>query len=88
MKGRDKNDKFMKNELDGFNFALPSLKHLMYWLLLLVILSPWIIIGIKLNILEKYSMLFDYLLDNKEVNEGQKKWIILLGCLLIKYLIN
>ena len=88
MKGRDKNGRFVKNELDGLNFALPSLKQLIYWLLILVILSPWIVIGIKLNIPEKYSMLFDYLLDNKEVSEGQKKWIILLGCLLIKYLIN
>ena len=68
MKERD-----MKNELDDFNFALPSLKQLIYWLLILVILSPWIVIGIKLNIPEKYSMLFDYLLDNKEVSEGQKK---------------
>ena len=73
MKGRDKNGRFMKNESDGFNFSLPSLKQLIYWLLILVILSPWIVIGIKLNIPEKYSMLFNYLLDNKEASEGQKK---------------
>ena len=73
MKVRDKQGRFTKNDSEGFNFYLTSVKQIIYWILLLIILFPWIAIGTKLKVLEKISLLFDYLIGNKEENENQKK---------------
>ena len=73
MKGRDKKGRFIKDCEEGFNFHLPSLKQMLYWIFVTLILFPWIAIGSKMNILEKFSMLLEYLMSKKEDSDSQKK---------------
>ena len=73
MKGRDKCGRFVKNDVDGFHFYFPPLKKILYWILLFIILFPWLIVFSKLDVLEKLSILFENLLTSKEENKGTKK---------------
>ena len=73
MKGKDKCGRFVKNDVDGFHFYFPPLKKILYWILLFIILFPWLIVFSKLDVLEKLSILFENLVASKEENEGTKK---------------
>ena len=73
MKGRDKCGRFVTNDVDGFHFYFPPLKKILYWILLFIILFPWLIVFSKLDVLEKLSILFENLVASKEENEGTKK---------------
>ena len=58
MSKRDINGKFIKKEV---NFTIPSFSRLILWGILLLLLSPWIIIIIRLEIwkttVSKFEML-------------------------------
>ena len=73
MKGRDKKGRFIKDNDEGYNFHLPSLKQMLYWIFVTLILFPWIAISSKMNILEKLSMILEYLISKKEETDSQKK---------------
>ena len=75
MPKRDTNGRFIKGE-EGFKitFTLPSLSRLILWVLLLLLLSPWIIAIIRLpiwkDILSKFEMLF--LIKGEEAEQAKK----------------
>ena len=73
MKARDKKGRFIKESDEGFNFHLPSLKQMLYWILVTLILFPWIAIVSKMNILEKFLLILEYLISKKEDGDSQKK---------------
>lgn len=73
MKCGYKNGKFIKNVEEGLNLSLPFIKQIIQWALIIFILFPWIIIGAKLNILKKISVILESIMSNSEENETQKK---------------
>ena len=71
---RDKNGRFSKD--DGYNFYLyiPSLKNLVYWAFIIIILFPWLVIGARFNIIQKIFEFFEEIfLKNDENGETTKK---------------
>ena len=71
---RDKNGRFSRD--DGYNitFYIPSMKNLIYWAFIIIILLPWMVIGARFNILQKIFEFFeDILLKNDENGETTKK---------------
>ena len=66
-KEKEKNGKIVVN--------LPSLENVVFYLLLIVIMAPWIIIISKLNIWEKIKEKLEELMTftNKSNEEGTKK---------------
>ena len=73
MKGRDKSGRFIKNDVDGFHFYFPSLKKFFYWIMLFIILFPWLVVFSKLDLLEKLAIFFENMIIYKEENERTKK---------------
>ena len=72
-KEKEKNGKIVVN--------LPTLENVIFYLLLTVILAPWIIIISKLNIWDKIKEKLEELMTitNKSNEEGAKNWIIVLS---------
>ena len=71
---RDKNGRFSKD--DGYNFylSIPSLKNLVYWAFIIIILFPWLVIGARFNIIQKIFEFFEEIfLKNDENVETTKK---------------
>ena len=71
---RDKNGRFSKD--DGYNFYLyiPSLKNLVYWAFIIIILFPLLVIGARINIIQKIFEFFEErFLKNYENGETTKK---------------
>ena len=71
---RDKNGRFSKD--DGYSFCLyiPSLKNLVYWAFIIIILLPWLVIGARFNIIQKIFEFFEEIfLKNDENGETTKK---------------
>ena len=58
---RDRKGRFKKQDDDEITFkiTLPSLKRLLYFVLLIAILFPWIIIGNKFNIFKRITDFFE-----------------------------
>ena len=58
---RDRKGRFKKLDYDEITFkiTLPSLKRLLYFVLLIAILFPWIIIGNKFNIFKRITDFFE-----------------------------
>ena len=56
MKG-DSNGRYTKANKDGYNLNvyIPSIKILMYWILFIEIIFPWILIGAKFELLKILS---------------------------------
>ena len=71
---RDKNGRFSRD--DGYNiyFYIPSIKILIYWAFIIIILLPWMVIGARFNIIQKVFEFFEViLLKNDENGETNKK---------------
>ena len=71
---RDKNGRFSMD--DGYNFYLyiPSLKNLVYWAFIIIILFPWLVIGARFNIIQKIFEFFEEIfLKNDENGETTRK---------------
>ena len=74
---RDKRGRYCKEDDDddnGYNFCLvlPSIKTLLYWLFILVIMLPWTVIAARCNILKNIFEFFDSIMQREE-GEPQKK---------------
>ena len=74
---RDKKGRFTSEADDnkGYKFTLtfPSLKNLVFWVFILILISPWVIILERSNILQKLLELFENILIQKEESETSKK---------------
>ena len=74
---RDKKGRFTSETDDdrGYLFTLtfPSIKNLIFWALILIIILPWAIILERANILQKLIEFFDNILIKKEEPETSKK---------------
>lgn len=73
---RDKNGRFKKKEEEGLNFSfhLPSIKTMICWLLLFVLLLPWIEILSNLKIFQKiFDLMESIMLIEKEQLETPKR---------------
>ena len=73
---RDRKGRFKKLDDDEITFkiTLPSLKRLLYFVLLIAILFPWIIIGNKFNIFKRITDFFERMMTiSNEDGDTPKK---------------
>jgi len=76
MPNRDSNGRFIGNQGKGLEitFSLPPFSRVILWGVILIIISPWIILVARLEILKiilsKFMMLFQF---KEEENEPTKK---------------
>ena len=74
---RDKKGRFTSDADDnkGYKFTLtfPSVKNLIFWVFILILVSPWAIIIERSNILQKLLEFFENILIQKEESETSKK---------------
>jgi len=74
---RDKKGRFTSDADDnkGYKFTLtfPSVKNLIFWVFILILVSPWAIILERSNILQKLLEFFENILIQKEESETSKK---------------
>ena len=74
---RDKKGRFTLDADDnkGYKFTLtfPSVKNLIFWVFILILVSPWAIILERSNILQKLLEFFENILIQKEESETSKK---------------
>ena len=74
MKARDNMGRFAKqNEWYTINLVVPSFKKLIYWVLLIILLFPWIIIGGKFNIFQKIFQFFENIMEQKKDEQETPK---------------
>jgi len=75
MPKRDSNGRFIKNDEEGYKiiFTLPKFSNILFWGLLLIVLSPWILIIAKLEIWKKIVSSLEGLFLIKEENNGPNK---------------
>ena len=77
MKARDSNGRYIKKD-DGesqLTLIFPSIKSILYWILMFLIFLPWIIVLSKFSLFEKLNMIFENLINrkNEETVENVKK---------------
>ena len=74
---RDKKGRFTSDADDnkGYKFTLtfPSVKNLIFWVFILILVSPWAIILERSNILQKLLEFLENILIQKEEPETFKK---------------
>ena len=74
---RDKKGRFTSKVDDnkGYKFTLtfPSVKNLIFWVFILILVSPWAIILERSNILQKLLEFLENILIQKEESETSKK---------------
>ena len=74
---RDKKGRFTSDADDnkGYKFTLtfPSVQNLIFWVFILILVSPWAIILERSNILQKLLEFFENILIQKEESETSKK---------------
>ena len=74
---RDKKGRFTSDADDnkGYKFTLtfPSVKNLIFWVIILILVSPWAIILERSIILQKLLEFFENILIQKEESETSKK---------------
>ena len=72
MPKRDSNGRFIKSEDAGFTLVitLPSFSKILLWILLLIVLSPWIIIILRNQIWKDILLKLEHLFFIKE-EEGE-----------------
>lgn len=74
---RDKKGRFTSEANDniGYKFTLtfPSVKNLIFWVFILILVSPWAIILERSNILQKLLEFLENILIQKEEPETSKK---------------
>ena len=74
---RDKKGRFTSEEDDErryrFTLTFPSIKNLIFWAFILIIILPRVIILERANILQKLLDFFDNILIKKEESETSKK---------------
>ena len=76
MPKRDSSGKFIKEKKEELKlvFNLPPLSRIIFWLILLIVLSPWIMIFFRFQIWKEIMEKFEHLFFIKEVDgETTKK---------------
>ena len=70
---RDKNGRYTKE--DGYSLCVsPSIKKLVYWAFIFIVILPWLVIGSKFNLIQKTFEIFEeMLLRSDENGETTKK---------------
>ena len=70
---RDKNGRFSRDDGYNIHFYIPSIKNLIYWVFIIIILLPWMVIGARFNIIQKILEFFDDIIlkidENGETNK-------------------
>ena len=84
---RDTRGRYVKDEDNGyrFSFTVPSIKALIIWIFLAIILLPWAVIISKCDILKKIMETFENLIRTGEKEEGEtpKKMVYFINVSLI-----
>ena len=74
---RDKKGRFAGKDDDNrgyqFTIAFPSIRNIIFWVLIIIIVSPWALIFERSNLLQKLLDFFENILIPKEVSESSKK---------------
>ena len=74
---RDKKGRFAGNDYDNrgyqFTIAFPSIKNIIFWILIIIIVSSWALIFEISNLSQKLLDFFEYILIPKEESESPKK---------------
>ena len=74
---RDKKGRFTSEADDnrGYKFTVtfPSIKNMIFWVFIIIIVIPWALIFERSNILQKVLDFFDNILIPKEESETSKK---------------
>lgn len=74
---RDKKGRFTSEADDnkGYKFTVtfPSIKNMIFWIFIIIIVLPWALIFERSNILKKVLDFFDNILIPKEESETSKK---------------
>ena len=74
MKSRDSKGRFSKQAgNEGLVLTLPTIQTILYYLVLIFIFLPWLIIVTKFNLFEKISSIFDSIFKDTENTEQNKK---------------
>ena len=67
---RDKKGRFVGKDDDNivyqFTIAFPSIRNIIFFLLIIIILSPWALISERTNLLQKLLDFFENILITKE----------------------
>ena len=71
---RDKKGRFTKADT-GYHLTVtfPSIKNMIFWIFIIIIVSPWALIFQRSNILQKLIDFFENVLMPKEKPESSKK---------------
>ena len=74
---RDKKGRFAGKDDDNrgyqFTIAFPSIRNIIFWLLIIIIVSPWVLIFKRYNLLQKLLDFFENILIPKKEQESSKK---------------
>ena len=74
---RDKKGRFAGKDDDNrgyqFTIAFPSIRNIIFWLLIIIIVSPWALIFERSNLLQKLLDFFENILILKEGSKSSKK---------------
>ena len=74
---RDKKGRFAGKDDDirGYQFTItfPSIRNIIFWVLIVIIVSPWALIFERSNLLQKLLDFFENILIPKEEPESSKK---------------
>ena len=68
---RDKNGRFTKDDNFKITLYIPKFTKIIYWILMLFVLMPWITLIIRLDILKKILSLFEKLWIKTEEEEKE-----------------
>ena len=82
MPKRDSSGKFIKEKEEEelkLVFNLPPLSRIIFWLILLIVLTPWIVIFFLFKIWKEIMKKFEHLFhQRRRWWDNQKEWFILL----------
>ena len=74
---RDSRGRYAKATNDGYNLNLyiPSIKIMVYWILFIAIIFPWIVIGAKFELMKKIFIFFENIMQApaEQIGEAPKK---------------
>ena len=75
MSKRDSSGRFIKKEGEGLKIVLtlPTFSKILFWILLLVILSPWLVVLLRNQIWKEIISKFEHLFLVKEEEVRQSK---------------
>ena len=74
MKAREQKGRFSKQAADeGIILIFPTIRTVLYWIILAFIFLPWLTIVTKFNLLEKISTIFDSIFKDAENMQQNKK---------------